>query len=348
MIKPKLLYEKKTLCCFLLLFVPFFLFAQLIFNEKSLLLRPEFNPGDKKTYLVTDEYKIESSPIFPFTAEHQYEVSFTITDTVNGYTIAYETKTLSTKNKSWPVESIKSQLSDGLRVDYKISREGDIIELKDPESIRSVLFSRLDSVINSQSFSSVNKTILLALRDTLRFTRGIELFLKPLALFASSLNKPPFHSHKTWIAGHRVSILGKTGLPGVMVPQLKKINLTTGQAILEYEFIGNKDSAAKYITPIFLDIYEAIKGKTYKRPSELPSEMRNNMEAEYTINLEGWPIKKIYLKITEFYIERSVSKTTMIGISRIDSCCNSFENRWNRPAAIHLIILSFFFTAASQ
>src|SRR5688500_8563986 len=82
-------------------------FAQTLLTDSSLIIRPKFKHGETKTYFVNEKYTIETSPLFPVKAEHDFKVTFTILDTTNGYTILYKTELIKTTNKRYLSESTK-------------------------------------------------------------------------------------------------------------------------------------------------------------------------------------------------------------------------------------------------
>jgi hypothetical protein len=301
---------KKFSPIWLILIFTLNLSAQTNTKENSFLLSPRFEMGDKKIYHIKDKYRVETNPLFPATAENEYEVSFMVVDTTDGYTIAYENSTLSTENKNWTLESIKAEISSGLSLQFKLEKTGAWKGLLNPESARLSLIKKLDSIIAHRPFSDNEKAAILIFRGSLNQKQGIGLFTKHIHLFSSSFSRPRFYTHKTFHSDARMYLLGQPALSGVLITHMGKRK--SKQITLETEFIGNKDSAAKYYTPIFLSIFADINNKQYRNPRNLPSEMKYNNEISYVLTPMGWPILEIHYKSVEFFVEKNTSWTTMI------------------------------------
>lgn len=286
--------------------------AQIEFTGDSLLVTAKLKLGEKRYYSVKEESKIESSPIIPVRAEHEYEVSFTVADTTNGTTILYECNTVATQNKNWVAESIKAHISNGIRLKYTIRPTGIYIDTQTLEQARRVSSFRLDSIIQSSvELNLTDRSLVFSLRDSLQNIRGVEQLIKPMLIFNSVFNRPVFTINKTFVSGYRINILNEIRLPGVIVQQLTKKRKPANTVQLMLDFIGNKESAAQFFLPLFLETYKEVTGKNYRNPSDLPPDMKNNSETKFLINIEGWPFQEINNRVIIFYNERFVSKTIM-------------------------------------
>lgn len=282
--------------------------AQPIVTDTSVVIKPFFTLGETRTYLVTEDCKIESGLLFPVNAESEYKIVFKILDTTKGYTISYSVQTIKTSNKRWAMESLKAKVSDNINFIYQLEREGWVVDLTNFYRTKRQLLNRLDSIAASEKFSESDQKGIGYLRRDIENGRAVERFMKPLMLFNDLFTKPPFRNRKDFVATNRWNIFYQAKLPGVMILELKDVNRKEGIANVGVDFIGNRDSMAKYVNLAFREVYSDISGKPMKYQ---PSEAKNDFKRDYTVMLDtGWPVL-ITNKEIEFYLQRIVYKTKM-------------------------------------
>jgi hypothetical protein len=296
---------KKLLTAFLCFFA-LISSAQSIVTDTSVIIKPFFILGETRTYLVTEDCKIESGLLFPVNAESQYKIVFKILDTAKGYTISYSVQTIKTSNKRWAMESLKAKVSDNINFIYRLSRDGWVVDLFNFNRTKRQLLNRLDSVAAIEKFSEIDQKGIKYLRRDIENGRAVEGFMKPLMLFNDLFTKPPFRNRKDFVAVNRWDIFYQAELPGVMILELKDANKKTGIANVAVDFIGNRDSMAKYANLAFQEVYSDLTGKPMKYQ---PAEAKNDFKRDYTVMLDtGWPIL-ITNKVIEFYLQRITYKT---------------------------------------
>jgi hypothetical protein len=283
-------------------------YAQPVITDSSLLIKPGFNPGETKTYLVTEESKT-GPPILK--ASNQFKISFTVLDTIKGYTIVYKVKTIKTTNKRSTLESIVAKISNNIQLVYKIGSQGWATDLFNIEEIRKQLIRALDSVTLAENFHKRDRILISHLRESLEKIDGVQICLGPLMIFNNVFRQAEFHNRRGYGFARRFDIFNQPQLPGVLMTELKRINWQDNTALVIMNFKGNQDSAAKSNAPYFQKIYSSIKGKSFNT-ANLPTKMRNDFERKYDIILSSaWP-KKIFDKDTKVYLGKVTKKTLMI------------------------------------
>lgn len=300
--------NKKILCLHFSLVLSLATFSQPEITDSSLILKPYFILGETRTYRVTQEYKMDSSPIFPIKAESEFLISFHILDTTGGYTIEYSVKTVKASNQRWELESLKAAAIDGVTLLYTLTTKGWVINPRSYYHAKKKFINRVDSIINNRNFNEDERAAINFWRKHLETNTGLDNCLQPLLIFNDIFTKPAFRKRKDFTQAYRMDIFHQPRLPGVLVLELKKIDTKNNVAKISFDFVGNRDSAAKYFAPLYQTVHTQLKGK----PSNYqPSEMKNNSDRQYEIMLaNGWPIK-INSKEVEFYVEKVTYKTTM-------------------------------------
>lgn len=289
------------------LFLYFNSFAQPIVTDTSLVVRPYFALGETKTYLVTEDSRIDFGPMIPVKAESVFRITFKVLDTTKGYKILYLAETIMTSNKRWALESFKAKVSDHVSFTFKINKEGWIDSFSFNKTRRQLLQS-FDSIAANEKFSESDQIGVSLLRKDLENGKAVEGFMKPLMLFNDLFTKQVFRNRKDFVAANRWDIFYRPTLPGVMILELKDVNKTDSTANLTVSFVGNRDSMFKYANPVFQQIHTDLTGKPMKFQ---PSEMRNDFKRKYTIMLHsGWPVTIDNLE-TEFYQQKITYKTSM-------------------------------------
>ena len=283
-------------------------FSQTVLTDSSLIIRPKFNQGETKTYFVNEKYTIETGTLSPVKAEHDFKISFTVLDTTNGYTILYKTELVKTTNKRYPLESTKAELINGLNLIYRISKDGWIISLPDYRREQSKLIKKLDSMVSKEELKKDEIFLLSLLRKNLTKNDGLEICLSPFILFNDIFTKPMFRDRKDYHAMRTMNIFYQPHFPGTAILELKKSKDQSASSIVMFDFIGNRDSAAKYITRFYQEFYIAFKGKPM---NSAPTEMKYNVNRKYEIaHPSGYPLE-IYSKQVEFYLQKTVLQVTM-------------------------------------
>jgi len=283
-------------------------FGQTLLTDSSLIIRPKFKQGETKTYFVNEKYAIESSPVLPVKAEHDFKIYFTILDTTNGYTILYKTELIKTSNKRYSLESTKAELINGLNLTYKMSKDGWIISLPDYRREQSKLIRKLDSIVVEKKLKKDDRLSLSILRKNLAKNDGLEICLSPFILFNDIFTKPMFRDRKDYHAMRTMNIFYQPHFPGTAILELQKSKNQSVSSIVTFDFIGNRDSAAKYITPFYQESYIAFKGKPM---NSVPTEMKYTVNRKYEISHpNGYPLE-IYSKQVEFYLQKTVMQVTM-------------------------------------
>jgi hypothetical protein len=190
-----------------------------------------------------------------------------------------------------------------------MNREGQIISYKDTNHVKGKLIKALDSIEKDAVRPTVVSRSIEWMRSQLHTTDGMELCLKPMVLFNTTFSNPSFRSSRDYSSSFLVNMFGEPRLPGVSVTSIKKKDSKLNTARLQLDFIGHRDSAAKYFTPFFLDLYNTLGGKQYK--GYVPTEMKNNFEREYDVDLKTGIPNEITDKRLEYYLVRMVLKVTM-------------------------------------
>jgi len=281
--------------------------AQPIVTDTSLVVKPYFVPGEVKTYMVTEDEKIDYGPMIPVKAKSVYRITFKVLDTAKGYNILYSSETISTSNKRLALESLIARVSDHVNFTFRINKEG-WVDSSSFDKTRIQLLRSFDSIAAAEKFSESDQVGVLFLREKLEDGSAVEGFMKPLMLFNDLYTKQLFRNRKDFISGTKWDIFYKPTLPGVMVLELKDVNKTDSTANLLVSFIGNRDSMAKYANPVFQQIHTDVTGRPMK---SLPSEMRNDFKRNYKIMLRsGWPITIDNLE-NQFYLQKITYKTSM-------------------------------------
>jgi hypothetical protein len=295
---------------FTILFILFYFtsFSQTLLTDSSLIIRPKFKQGETETYLVNEKYTIETGTLSPIKAEHDFKVTFTILDTTNGYTILYKTELIKTTNKRFLSESTKAELINGLNLTYKINKDGWIISLPDYRREQSKVIRKLDSIITEKELKKDDRLLLSLLRKSLAEMDGLEICLSSLILFDDIFTKPMFRDRKDYHAMRTMNIFYQPHFPGTAILELQKNKNQTASSTVKIDFIGNRDSAAKYMTPFYQESYIAFKDKPMK---SAPMEMKYTFNRKYEISHpSGYPLK-IYSKQVEFYLLKTVRQITM-------------------------------------
>lgn len=284
------------------------LFGQTLLTDSSLLIRPKFKTGETKTYFVNEKYTIQTGTLSPVKAEHDFKISFTILDTANGYTILYKTELIKTINKRYSLESTKAELINGLNLTYKINKDGWIISLPDYRREQSKLIKKLDSIVNEKDLKKDDRILLSMLRKNLAKNDGLEICLSPFILFNDIFTKPMFRDRKDYHAMRTMNIFYQPHFPGTAILELKKSKNQSASSIVTFDFIGNSDSAAKYIIPFYQESYIAFKGKPM---NSALTEVKYYVNRKYDIaHPSGYPLE-IYSKLVEFYLQKTVIQVTM-------------------------------------
>jgi hypothetical protein len=283
-------------------------FAQTVLTDSSLLIKPGFNKGDVKIYLVNQKSTIESSPLFPVKAEHDFKITFTIIDTTSGYTIHYKADLLETTSKRYVSESVKAQLIDGLSLTYKLNKDGWLIALPDYRREQLRVIKKLDSIIGTDELKRDDKIIVTMIRKNLQKNDGLETCLAPLLLFNDIFTKPVFRYHKDYHPMSIMNIFYQPQIPGTAILELQREKGQFSSSIVTLDFVANRDSAAKYMEPRYHEAYYAIKGKPMKSSI---NEMKITHNREYDVSHPSGTPLSISDKHVEFYLQRSVTKTTM-------------------------------------
>ena len=283
-------------------------FSQTLLTDSSLIIKPKFEQGETKTYFVNEKYTIENNPLMPVKAEHDFKVTFTILDTTNGYTILYKTELIKTTNKRYSLESTKAELVNGLNLTYKINKDGWIISLPDYRREQTKLIRKLDSIIAEKKLKKDDMLLLPILRKNLAKNDGLEICLSPFILFNDIFTKPMFRDRKDYHAMSTMNIFYQPHFPGTAILELQKSKNQSDNSIITFDFIGNRDSAAKYKTPFYQEYYIALKGKPM---NSVPTEMKYTFNRKYEISHpSGYPLE-IYSKQVEFYLQKNVMQVAM-------------------------------------
>lgn len=290
---------------------PLLSFAQPLVTEKSVQVRPLFKLGENKSYLVKVESKMDDPPAVYARSEENYRVSFAVLDTTEGYTIAYEIHTLNVTNKRWTLQTVKAQIVNGLRLVYKLDRQGKMLSYGNLRRFDVQLIDALDSITSANSYSSLDSSVIQEFRRELYTATGLEECLQPMLFFNSVFRSTPFRSPTDYTAEEKITMFGEAiGVPGVSATSVQKIDRDNDRARLSIQFKGNPDSAAKIVNPVFAESYKEISNKDYK--GYVPSECRNDYERQYEIELSsGWPLRMTNRTILKYFI-RTIYYTTMV------------------------------------
>jgi hypothetical protein len=140
------------------------------FNDSSLLVRPAFNIGETKTYVVTQVTKV--SWLVPIKSTNQFRVSFTVLDTTGGYTIAYTVKLLKTANKRFLLSSVVARISDNIQFIYKIGKNGLVTDLVNVFDVQKMLIHSLDSLVKHENYGEKDMVFIYHLLTNLIKRRG--------------------------------------------------------------------------------------------------------------------------------------------------------------------------------
>ena len=283
--------------------------TQPVITDSSLIIKPYFTPGESKTYLVTEECRMNFSFLLPVTTESQYKITFKVLDTTQGYSILYSVQTVKTSNKRMPLESFKAKMANNINFVYKLNKQGWVVDLSSFNETRQHLINAVDSLVAVEQLSERDRKAINYIRKDLEDDRAVEGFLKPLLLFNDIFTKPMFRNHKDYHAASRMNIFYKPTVPGTMIQELKEMNKKDSGAQVSVDFIGNPASMAKYANPIYQEVYEYISGKPLK---DSPAEIRNDSQRNYEVMLQsGWPAK-IHDKLILVYIQKLTYQTIMI------------------------------------
>lgn len=294
----------------LLLLCTIGLSAQPIVAERSVTVLPFFKLGETKTYRVKVESKMEDPPKVYGRSEENYLVRFTVLDTVRVYTILYQLETVDVKTKNWLLPSLTGRISNGISLLYKIDHNGRIIYYNSFQRVNLHLVKGLDSLMQAGFVLPEDTAFAKQVRQQLSTVAGVSTCMEPFIFFNSVFTSYPYRKPTDYRIAERVTLFDEPiGVPGVLQTTLEKTNLQDSTAELKSVFHGDRDSAAKAVTPVFLQTYEAVTGKKYK--DYVPIESRNDSEREFKVRLsDGWPIK-ITDRTINYYLFRYVYKTTM-------------------------------------
>lgn len=293
------------LACF---FLNLYSHAQPIATVNSLQIRPGFSIGDSKTFLVREESKTDGWGDRG-KSKSEFKIKFSVLDTTKGYTIEYTVETLKATNKHMTLHSLVAKITDKIRFVYRIGPLGWVDSLLNLVEVQKQILTALDSV-STMNTNEVDGTLIYHLREALKKPEGIQICVEPLMIFNNAFNQSAFRMQKDYIAANRYDIFNKPLIPGVIIAELKAIKKDENLALVTMDFKGNRDSAAKYMAPVFQQIYASLKGKAYNN-SNLPTEMRNDFFREYDIILSsGWP-KRIHNKSIVFYMEKITTNTSI-------------------------------------
>jgi len=302
----KIQFRHLFLSCLVFLYC-FQITAQPLHSDTAVQIIPKFELGKSISYLVVEENKLDI-PLFSLIGQHKFIAKFTILDTTNGHTMLYEVQTIKASDKRCAMESIKAKITDGLSLTYKLNKQGWVIDIPDYTKNQARVLQKLDSIIATEHFSQMDMVTLNVLKRNLAKPEGLEIILTPLLLFNDIFTKPGFRQHKEYHPARLNNIFYEPGISGTMILEMSKLNTKTNSAKVSVGFIGNQDSAVKYFTPVYQEIYRELTGKSAKY---LPTGMKLNIEREYEINFpNGYPLRLSNKRI-ELYIERSVSRIIM-------------------------------------
>ena len=276
--------------------------AQSQTDSNTYFVRPHFKLGETRTYLVKEESRtvelIRSAHV-----QNVFKVRFTVLDTTDGYKLSYRVEMVSSKNRNWKLATIVAKISDNLNLKYKIGDSGFVTDFYNMREARSHLLQSLDQLERTEHFTHQDTILIGFLRRALREPTGPEICLLPMCMFNNIFNMLPYQDHKNYIAATRYDIFNQPGIPGVLITELKNMNKASGSVLLEMDFLGNPDSAAKYNAPLYLQMYQRMISKPLN-PAYLPPDMRNDFEREYEMERNsGWPIK-ISDKSIQFYMQK--------------------------------------------
>lgn len=298
--------QKLTIILFL--FFNYTGFAQTILTDSSLLIKPGFNKGDVKTYLVNEIATIESSPLFPVKSENDFKITFHVLDTTNGYTIQYKSELVRSTNKRYIRESLKAQLINGINLIYRLNKDGWVIELPNYMSEKERVIKKLDSILNKEELKKDDQAIAAKIRNVLEKDNGLEICLGPLLLFNDIYTKPIFRYRQDYHPMSTMNIFYRSQIPGTAILELLRKKDQTNSSTVTIDFTANRDSAAKYMTPSYQEAYMAIKGKPMKSSI---TEMKISYNRKYEVEHPSGTLIEISDKHVEFYLARTVRKTIM-------------------------------------
>lgn len=287
------------------------LFGQSAPATESLNIKPNFLPGESKTYLVIEEQK--TSDLFLYTkGKHKFIAQFKILDTVSGYTINFSTKVTEPASNKFLFQSVIDQLRDSINLNYKLNNSGWLIDLSNYKENQLRVLKKFYSIISANSFSEKDRALLRVLENKLLQADGLEILLTPMMMFNEIYITPTFRNQKDYHPSSTVNIFYQPQIAGTMVTYLKSYNKTNNIADLSVDFIGNSDSALNKFTPIFQEVYFALKGKYLK---EVPYKMKFNIYSRYEFQIPGSFPLRISKKIIITYISKT---TTDIKMEMVD------------------------------
>jgi len=291
----------------LLVFSSYFAAAQGDPLQNGLLVKPHFIPGDTLTYVVTEEEKT-SDLFITQKGSHEFEVRFIILDTTDGIGIKFESRLVNAIKQKFTMESFKDQLRDGISLQYRLSKEGWLIDLPDYRRNQNSIIDKLDSTYNAGSLSERDGRLLNYLLRLIRQPSGLELLLKPVIVFNELYTKPAFRTQKDYHPASSHNIFYMRQITGVMSTKLRQFDRERKVADLAIDFVAHSDSALAYYNASFREVYFTLK---QKYPGGYPDRMKLETSSGYTVNTEtGYP-DEIHHRTSVFYLAQSRSEIKM-------------------------------------
>lgn len=291
----------RTLCIVTLLLLLLKAPTQNIVTDTSTTIYTNFKKGEKKIFRVKETSTQYVHGFVAMKASNLYETTMEVQDdSADHFKVEWTIKTVSAEDKKFAVYSLIAHIRNGLKVRYKINRQGVPMEILNPQEVTMHLRQAFDSLAYDRDYDAANRALVNQLPTFLQTPGGIiDVYLKPLFLYhvpygsACVLNKP------TYRAVSAPNAYGGENIPTVVITELNKLKRTESYAQLTIDQIVNKELAAKILAEKLREITEDMTGKNVKN-SDMPEQIKMKDHNEFDVILSsGWLSRAFFERITK-------------------------------------------------